>query len=511
MSVKIIMAFCFVPIVFLMFGILYFEGKRKGNILLGVTLWPGAEQEKRVQEIRGTYKHAMWFWLAVCLGLFAASCLPRNTSISVSLQLLWLILVMVIFFVPHFSANRKLKEAKREWLASRVDEAAGGSRPMEDGGRRTEEADETVGRMEAEGRYASETAEAANRRHVDVTAAAQAPPRPFWKAGFAGALLGFVPVLLEPFLVRDSFYGWWTELTLLSLASGGLALLWIMWHFWRMRTDVVSWRSEVNQQVARVRQYQWGRFWCLAVWESTVFLFILWYGMHRPHQLFGITIAGTFVVTVLLLIQMIFTERNIRKAYEAYADKTYWEEAEDEHWLGGIFYYNEKDTRFMVNKRVGVGTTVNLAKTSGKVFMGVACALTAGLLLWAAILLPAYDFVPISLEVADGQVISRQFGQEYAVPVEEIEAVELLTELPSMSKRVGSATDTLYKGSFLDQDYRSCKVCVRVEKPPFVKIITKDGMVFYLNGENEEETRAAYDKILDRRESAGGWGDGFIR
>lgn len=472
MGINLIMAICFVPVAFLMFGILYYEGTRKGNILFGVTLWPGAKEDGRVLGIQRWYKRAMFILLCGCLGLYAASCLPGRSSISLSLQMLWLLLVTVVFFLPHVTANRRLREVKQEWR-SQAKEAC----VLEEAARE----------------------EAAGQRHVDVTAASRSQPRPFWRIGFVGGLLGFVPVIGELFLAKGSFFGWWSELALVSMAAGGMTLLWVMYHFWRMRTDVVSWRSEVNQQVARVRQYQWGRFWCLAVWENSLFLFGLWYGMHRPDRLFGLVIAGALVLMLLLLVQMILTERNIRKAYEIYADETYWDEDEDAHWLGGMFYYNKKDSRFMVNKRVGIGTTVNLAKTGGKVFTIGAGILVAALILWAVILLLATDFVPISLTVEEDAVVSRQFGEEYRVPFQEIEAVELVSELPSMSKRVGTATETVYKGSFLDQDYNSCKVCVRKEKPPFLKLVAKDGMTYYLNDVEVEVTRAVYEELLDRR------------
>ena len=44
MAMKIIMAVCYLPCLLMMFGFLYMEGKQKGNVLLGVTLWPGAAE-----------------------------------------------------------------------------------------------------------------------------------------------------------------------------------------------------------------------------------------------------------------------------------------------------------------------------------------------------------------------------------------------------------------------------------------------------------------------------------
>lgn len=56
---------------------------------------------------------------------------------------------------------------------------------------------------------------------------------------------------------------------------------------------------------------------------------------------------------------------------------------DDAHWKAGVFYYNPDDPAFLVDKRIGVGQTVNLAHWGGKVFVAV----VVGLLAWTGFLL----------------------------------------------------------------------------------------------------------------------------
>jgi uncharacterized membrane protein len=44
---------------------------------------------------------------------------------------------------------------------------------------------------------------------------------------------------------------------------------------------------------------------------------------------------------------------------------------DDRYWKGGLFYYNPDDPAFLIEKRFGVGWTVNFASKGAWVFMGV--------------------------------------------------------------------------------------------------------------------------------------------
>ena len=51
-----------------------------------------------------------------------------------------------------------------------------------------------------------------------------------------------------------------------------------------------------------------------------------------------------------------------------------WYPDDDDKWIWGLFYYNPSDSRLIVNARIGVNTTVNLAKRSGKLLMAAVLA-----------------------------------------------------------------------------------------------------------------------------------------
>lgn len=462
MGIKIVMTVCFLPCMLIMFGVLYMEGKRKGDILLGVGLWPGADREEEVQAVKKRFQREMrWILLLSCLA-FVCTLLPNRTSIIISTQILWLLIIMVVFFVPMARGNRQLKILKRERLKA----------------------------LDAPG-------EPDQKVYVDMKAAAAPKDKPFLKLSLAGVLLGLIPVIGELFLASGSFYGWWTEAAVATMFLAGLLCLLVQYRFWHMRTDVVSLRSEVNIQLARVRQYQWSRLFSVIIWINTAVTVILWYGMHHPRSMIFVVLAGGLLSLGVAAVAAIVTERNIRQAYRKYAGESGLTTEEDDHWIYGIFYYNKNDSRFMVNNRVGIGTTINMAKPSGKIFSGVILIGTVALLFWAAGMVLLEDFVPISLKVEDNAVISGQYQEEYRIPVGEIENVELVEELPSMSKRVGSAMETIKKGSFMAEGYVSCKVCARIMKPPFLKITTEDGMVYYLNDEDTQVTKQVYWRLTD--------------
>lgn len=464
MGLKIMMAVCFLPCLLLMYGFLYMEGKQKGNILLGVTLWPEADPEK-IEAIRKRFKREMKLLLLITVALFVGTCIPKRDSLVVSTQMIWLIWVFIVFFLPLAWGNSRLKALKRE------------SRNQE---------------MES-----TNQAESSQKVYVDVKAAAIPKEKPFFKLSLSGALCGLVPVIGELFLAEGSFYGWWTEFFLITMFFAGIVCLVIQYKFWSLKTDVVSTRSDVNIQLARVRQYQWSRFFSILIWCNTICTLVMWAGMHWPKKTFFLIMVTMILYMAVIMAAAVWTEAHIRKAYGMYAAQSGMDSGDDDdHWIYGIFYYDKNDNRFMVNRRVGIGTTVNMAKMSAKVFMGVLGAGTLALLIWAACFILMEDFTPITLKYAEDSVISRQYKEEYRIPMSEIESVELVEDLPSMSKRVGSAMDYVMKGSYLSEGYVSCKVCVRRKEPPFLKITAADGMVYYLNDEEPEVTRQVYEELL---------------
>lgn len=463
------MGACFLPFLFLMFGFLYFEGMRSGNIQFGVTLWQGIEQEQTYQKIKRRFGKEMRWILFICLILFGVTCIPNRTSIVITTQMLWFLLVLVIFFFPVAWANKRLKFLKRERMMR-------------------EEVDQE---KEIEADKKTEVA------YVDIQAAAQPKKVPFLWVSLVGALIGIVSIIGEFLLAGDSFYGWTTQGILITMVCVGFFMLWMQYYFCHMSTDIVSYKSEVNIQLNRVNRYQWSRFWSIMIWCNAIFSLVTWYGMHRPDNTFTIIMTATIIYMLVAFVTVFLTYRNVKKVFHNYPMEAPVKD-DDEHWIWGMFYYNKKDNRFMVNKRTGIGTTVNMAKTSAKVFMAIIVISIFGLTLGACGFMLAQDFTPVSLEVTEHTLISGQYKNDYTVLLSGITEIELLEELPDMNKRVGTEMETLRKGSFLDDKHQPCQVCVRCQKPPYIKIADKNGGLYYLNDENPEETRKIYEILQER-------------
>lgn len=74
--------------------------------------------------------------------------------------------------------------------------------------------------------------------------------------------------------------------------------------------------------------------------------------------------------TVLLLasiVPLIYTSYKLKKGN--YSDVSYTVDDDDKYWLLGGFYYNPDDPAAFVQKRFGIGWTVNLGSTKGKLLI----------------------------------------------------------------------------------------------------------------------------------------------
>lgn len=74
----------------------------------------------------------------------------------------------------------------------------------------------------------------------------------------------------------------------------------------------------------------------------------------------------TFLVTILSTIYLIFT---YVKSPNSKATSSYSPDDDENYWIWGSIYNNPNDPSFMVQKRFGVGWTINIATPLGKVFL----------------------------------------------------------------------------------------------------------------------------------------------
>jgi len=161
---------------------------------------------------------------------------------------------------------------------------------------------------------------------------------------------------------------------------------------------------------------------------------------------------------------------------------------EDDAWLLGMFYYNPADPRMMVAKRLGVGTSMNLATRGGQILLLVSGVLLVGCLFvgpWMGIM----ETLPTRLEIR-GQTLTSLHGNgvKYEIPLENITDTQLLDTLPPSYRVVGTGMDTYLEGDFSVQGQGAAKFCLDPTDPLFLRV-EADGRVYWFTAETPELTR----------------------
>jgi uncharacterized membrane protein len=163
---------------------------------------------------------------------------------------------------------------------------------------------------------------------------------------------------------------------------------------------------------------------------------------------------------------------------------------EDEHWLWGILYHNPNDERFLVNSRVGMNMTVNMAKPAGKAIMifSFLCILALpliGVWIWYE------DVTPTRLVLSERTLVARHTRDQYVIQLDTIESVELIESLPTMLRVGGIGLHNLSKGNFRAGHYGMSSVNIHPGNPPFL-VIHSAGRYYILNDSDSNVTRDVY-------------------
>ena len=284
-------------------------------------------------------------------------------------------------------------------------------------------------------------------RVVDTAASAFALPKPMglWTL-LPPLVLSLAPIAL-PGLPRG-----------VALACGidaaTLLLLWVLGRTtFRRREDMVTADSARNQTLLRVRRLYWDRFWRLNLWALAV--------------LNGMLALG------------------FRSEATIVAD-------EDDAWLGGIFYYNPTDKRFLVAKRIGLGSTVNLGTWAGKLYYAF-----VGLVLVACLAIgPIFglvDSIPTRLELSGSApvclVASHGQSEKYRLDTDAITDVQLRDTLPDAARTWGTGMDHYLQGDFYVIGEGNARFCLDPTQKCFLRV-EAGGQVYWFTGDSEDHTAA---------------------
>ena len=401
------------------------NAKFKKNIAVGVTFMEEGKQDAEVIARLNRYKKQIKMITIVLLLAVIPGVFVSKFWILFTYYLVWTYVTMFIYAIPFYLCNKDLKAIKkrRGWV--------------QHSGEKVEIDMENI----------------PNFKEISP-------------------LLFIIPciVSLLPLIWDRTFY------VLYITSAASVLVFWFSYrYFYRNRSERVNEERDLTRVLTQIRHYNWSKIWIVASWLTIPLSFSGLLLISHP----ALALTLIFLVTAVICVEAVGIEIKLRKMQEkltkgsgvgAIVD-------EDDKWIGGMIYYNPNDSRLIVNERVGMNTTLNLARTSGKVITLFLLILILALP-FTGPAMNVYYKQPIKIEITKDEVEASQGITNYRIKLSDIKGVELINELPDDLIRVnGTSFDDLLKGDFRDGN-ENLTLMLRPNSKPFIRVTDKNGKIF---------------------------------
>ena len=294
-----------------------------------------------------------------------------------------------------------------------------------------------------------------------------------------------LPVALAalPFIVANGGDG----ATYLGFAIlGALGVLWA-WglSFMGRKATVYSSKTEINQHLNRLYQREWSKYWlCMALAHSGVMTLLCWLVHHQAHVPWAV-MALVFTLAIAIIAPAIFTHSKIRQERNRLLQWTDTYTDQDIYWHRGI-YNNPNDSNWFVEKRIGIGMTINMGKRGAKAIIFALIGGSALLVLGLGIYLLPLDFGSIAIETSPEHLtIQAPFGG-YNVYVRDIKSIALVDTLPTATRTRAATGHRLMVGRFWVIGHGESHVFVHRDSLPVIVLELPEGHVFVNTGVGED-------------------------
>ena len=420
---------------------LFNETRFKKNIVLGVTLPKEAHEDPAVLDELASFKKKLLIVLIVLALLGFTLFIPAFSDYKMTVWMTWMELIIFLPYLPYLKSRSKLLALKEErgWKKE------------------------------------------SPKVYVDLKATDTGHwPSPLWF--LPPALLSLLPLFFD----RS---GW--PIYLISFVS--CALFTVSYRFlYRDKSEMVDANTELTIALSRIRRYNWAKAWIYMAWLMACTSLSLWITLKYP----TLGYILLFAASALLIILCIRLEYRVRTLQEKLTKDSGGPDYidEDRHWLGGFLYYNPDDQKTIINSRIGMNSTINLATPVGKIFALLSLVLLLSLP-YIGFLLDRVNLLPINM-VDQEKVIEVSIGSKHlSIDKESIEEVTLLEKLPDqLVRRFGTASDKFLEGSFSSKDYGALQVLLDPTAAPYILIKNKEG-TWLINSREPDQTLSFYQKI----------------
>lgn len=432
----------------ILYGIARSSARRQKGLLFGVTVPETALELPAVQAIIHRFKRETDLLALAMVLIYIPLFFLRTMWLLFSLWIILFYAAITVPYLPYFKARRQMKQIKKEqgWAITP---------PL-------------------------------RLRVVDTNASEAALPKPIglWTLVLPLAI-SLVPVFLPGRVAATRGVVLADALVIVVCWAAG------RWTF-RRKGEMVTADTSLNQTLQRVRRVYWDRFWRLMLWGCAGLNFLM-----GTVQNAGIAMFGSIAFLILLMGGTLWMELHLRRTQERLTQGATALADEDDVWLLGSLYYNPADTRVMVAKRLGLGTTVNLATPVGKWTMAFLIAVIASTLFIGPALGMA-DSIPTELELRGDTpatlVASHGKSEKYTISVDRITDVQLRDALPECSRTVGTGLDHYLEGDFYVTGEGQAYFCLDPTESVFLRV-EANGVTYWFTGDSAEETQAVANEL----------------
>lgn len=452
LMINLIMAVTCYPILLILYYI-YKDAGDKNSYCFGATLKKELRNDEAVQAIKVAYKVKLKRTCIILAVLPIPAFWLSSFSIIFTIWMLWILAICFVPMVYIACANKQIVELKQE---------------------RGWQEESTVA-------------------YVDLKTAT-VPGRVKLYMFLPMLVLSTIPIFISFFLFDGYGYRVFSWMVVIFGICTYLFYICAVWTD-KQRVNVICEDSDTNMNFARAKKQLWKRFWVVCAWVNTIFTWFVLLVMWKREIAFAGILWGTILYCILVVGATLWLLKKLLEVNRRYEDKKTLSDAadDDKYWLWGMVYCNKNDRHYMVEDRLGTGTSVNLGHKGGLItnIIGIVALLSIPIMcIWMFMI----EFTPMQTYIKDGVIICEHLSIEYEIPMEEIDSYSTLTELPKLKKVKGNGMEHLYSGTFEVYKVGMYEVFLNPQNGLFLKL-TVDGQEYYISGPDDVTTEELLEAV----------------
>lgn len=260
------------------------------------------------------------------------------------------------------------------------------------------------------------------------------------------------------------------------------------------RNEVISEDSDINTNYNRAKKRIFSNYMLTVTWiDNVMALAAVMIFLFSHIEILTVILTGVYLLAIMGATA-VFAKNSMDLNKRYLHDEAKLVEDDDDYWLLGMFYYNPKDKRLNVEKRVGVGGTINIAHPAGKFIMGLVAAIIVASIL-SLVAVGIMVSTPIQVIDTGDTIVCHQLWDEYKIKKSEVTSVEFGdTKDLTAIRTAGTATENLAKGTYVVNGQGNCKLFMNPQVGKYIKI-TAAGKTYYISAGTLKETEALYEEL----------------